>query len=288
MSKGIYIVSVWPSQGQSQYYQNADTISQATLIDATQNSVENINFSISQGLSIHGNTYDNNGLALSGINIFVSAKNSDHWGFAQTKSDGSYVISGLEARDDYIVEARRKYYPPVYYHSNGIVMDSALASLVSTAGNQVNMTYYAEASISGNVLNTQRQPLSGIRISTESKKYHLQHACYSQLDGSFSLEGLPLSDDYEVMAIPSGKSIYQEQSLSNISTGNNSLYFMLTAGYTLSGVISSENTGDPVSGVYITVSSITRDIFKRTKSNSLGEYEITGLASSNDYAIIAT
>ncbi|MBF0452933.1 MAG: carboxypeptidase regulatory-like domain-containing protein, partial [Candidatus Magnetomorum sp.] len=288
LDKNMYIVSVWPSQGMSQYYQNANTASNATLINATKTSVDNIDFSITSGASISGNIYDNNGQPVAGVDIFIDSKNSDHWGYAQTNSGGSYIVTGLEDKDDYIVEARRDHYPPIYFHSKGIVMDSSLAGLVSINTSQVNMTYYAAKSISGSVLSTQGQPLSGIRILAESDSHHVLHACYTLSDGSFLLEGLPAASDYLIKAIPSAQSLYQGQSLSNISTPNSSIYFMLSAGYTLSGVVSSENDGTSISKVYVTVSSIARDIFKRVKTNSQGKFEITGLPSSNDYAITAT
>ena len=288
LEKGMYIVSVWPSQGMPQYYQNSASIDEAKMIDATSHSVDHIDFSIQQGASISGYVYDNSGQPVADIDVFIFSKYSGNWGHGQTDNDGFYQVNGLEDWNDYIVEVRRGNYPPIYYSTTGIVMDESLASLVPINSDQINMTYYQAESISGAAFNTQRQPLSGILIFAESESRQVFHACYTNSDGTFQLEGLPGAFDYFVSAEPSGQSIYQGQQLSNIATGTNDLYLMLSAGYKLKGWVSSENEGSPIPDVYITISSISMDIFKRVKSNSQGEYEISGLSSGRDYAMTAT
>ncbi|KPA13637.1 PKD domain protein, partial [Candidatus Magnetomorum sp. HK-1] len=288
LDKDMYIVSVWPSQGKSQYYLNADSADTASLINATKSSVDNIVFTITSGVYISGNVYNNNGLPAANVDIFVSAKNADLWRYAVTNANGYYIVNGLKDRDDYIVEARRDNYPPIYYNKEGIVMTSSQAGLVSSNTAQVDLTYYLAENISGTVQNMQSQPLSGIRIVAESDSNQILHACYTLSDGSFTLKGLPVASDYVVQAIPSRQSLYQGQSLSNISIPDDTLYFVLSSGYTLNGVVTSENNGTPISKVSITVSSIAKNIFKRVNTNSSGEYEVTGLPQAFDYAITAT
>ncbi|ETR69985.1 MAG: hypothetical protein OMM_03567 [Candidatus Magnetoglobus multicellularis str. Araruama] len=285
LEKGMYFVSIWPTMGKHLYFDHAETISDATLINATQNSVNDIHFSIDLGYTISGRVLDYNGNPISGVEIDVTSDKSDNWGFATTNSEGYYFAQGMDDRDDYLVRASRDNFPALYYSSNGAVMNASLAEPVVLNSTDINFTYYAPETISGTVVNTDGQPLYDIRVDSSSETYQLEHYCFTDSDGSFTFSGLPSATDYILTAVPPNHSTYQGQSISNISTPNSGISFILSAGYTLSGVLSSENDGTPMSKIYITLSSLSTDIYNRVKTDSRGEFEFTGLSASDDYAI---
>jgi PKD repeat protein len=285
LGKDMYLVSIWPTMGKHMYFENGETLADATLIDATQNSVNNINFTIDMGYTVSGRVLDYNGKPLSGIEIDVISDKSDNWGFAMTNSDGYYFAQGLDNKDDYMVSAYRDSFPALYYRSDGAVMNASLAEPVALNSTNIDFTYYAPETLSGTVVNTDGQPLYDIRLDAASETWQLDHYCFTDSDGSFTLSGLPSATDYILTAVPPNHSTYQGQRISNISTPNSAISFILSAGYTLGGVLSSENDGTPISKVYITLSSLTKDVYKRVKTDSRGEFEFSGLSSSDDYAI---
>jgi PKD repeat protein len=285
LEKGMYFVSIWPTMGKHLYFENAETISDATQIDATQNPVSNINFTIDLGYTISGRVLDDNGKPIAGVDIDVTSDKSDNWGFATTNSEGYYFAQGMDDRDDYLVRALRDNFPALYYHSSGAVMNASLAEAVVLNSTDINFSYYAPETISGTVVNTDGQPLYDIRVDASSETYQLEHYCFTDSDGSFTFRGLPSATDYILTAVPPNHSTYQGQRISNIATPGSAISFILSAGYTLSGVLSAENDGTPISKVYITLSSLAQDIYKRVKTDSRGEFEFSGLSTSDDYAI---
>jgi PKD repeat protein len=288
LDKDMYIVSVWPSKCKPQYYQNAETIDDARLINATENSVNNINFTIIEGEQINGHIYLPDGQPAKDIDILVSNKNAHFWASTKTDTNGYYVVNGLDENNDYIVEARRDKFPPLYYHEDGAVLALAQAQPVSVNTSNVNITYYTHTSVSGTVKNIHGYPLSGIRIIAESTDLKLFHACYTLNDGSYVIEGLPTDSVYIIKAVPSNTSIYRPQLILDIVAPDNSVNFVLSEGYSINGVVTSASQGTPVNKAWVCLSSINNDIFKRVKTNSKGEYTLKGLPSGNDYAMVIT
>ncbi|KPA12990.1 hypothetical protein MHK_006796, partial [Candidatus Magnetomorum sp. HK-1] len=288
LEKGKYIVSVWPSKSKPQYYQNAETIDEATLINATENSVNNIDFTIIEGAFINGYIYLPDGQPAKNIYIFVSNKTAHFWATTKTDTNGYYVVNGLNEDNDYIVEARRDRFPPLYYHEDGSVLALAQAKAVSVNTSNVNLTYYTHASVSGTVQNSNGYPLSGIRIIAESTGLKLLHACYTLNDGSYVMDGLPVDSDYLIKAIPSNRSVYQPQTVLDIIAPDNSVHFVLYEGHSVNGIVTSANEGKAINKTWVNLSSINNDIFKRVKTNIKGEYIFKGLPEGNDYAMYIT
>ncbi|MCJ7575497.1 MAG: carboxypeptidase regulatory-like domain-containing protein [Dehalococcoidia bacterium] len=125
---GSYIVSGLPSGNYrvsaeatgfiEEYYDNVYDWSDATPVPVVKpNNTSNIDFSLELGGSISGVVKDDSGDPIAGAWVYASGYDSG-WGYASTRNDGSYIVSGLPS-GNYRVGAEatgfiEEYYDNVY------------------------------------------------------------------------------------------------------------------------------------------------------------------------------
>jgi len=129
----FYKVSVRSTRYLSQYYNKKNNEIEASIIDATQNSVNAIDFTLTTGNIIFGKVQDEKGKSLANISITLFEADLLYSEVVvYSKSDGSFTFEGLNPQDNYIIFAKQNDSLSFYYGENGITTRSVnQASVIS-------------------------------------------------------------------------------------------------------------------------------------------------------------
>jgi PKD repeat protein len=289
-----YLVHVWSDKYLTQYYLNADTKEEAQLINTTLTyETNNINFTLDPGKTIYGKIVDEYRNALSNIYVEASSDSSDSVRGAMSSFDGQFAVKGLRSANDYKLKAVKPGVDlPFFYNTSQTVRERSLASSLSTMDgdlNQIEIILSEGLSIAGTVRDSLRNPILNakiwVNISSETKKIDVGN--YIDMDGSYSISGLPSGKDYQVAARPSSDSPYLPSTITNVESGQSNVDFYLNTGSKIDGFVFT-NTGSPLRNVRINISSAQSSVSKWIKTKSSGYYSIDGLPDASDYAIVAT
>ena len=290
-----YIVSVWSDQYKNRYYDGteigASLENDAKSVDTDTPDAKNIIFRLEKGAALSG--------ALVGAGedmegMIVEATDSN--GLTRTaivSEDGSFVIEGLDS-DSVTLVARKPGVAPFFFSSEGIVRDSALATPVNIQDDMaqdIEISIPESESITGVIRDENGEPLSGVWVSVWSETTQTGNSVFTREDGTYEIEGLPESDDYEVSAsLTPNMPAETTDAVTSGSSGAN-ITLNPNAGFMISGTILDEY-GDHVANANIEIWSDTLN-FQGWNEESpesghgqvLGAYEIRGLPAGDDYTI---
>lgn len=186
-------------QGNSQYsgawYQNAASLSQATLVTVSApNTRSGIDAALAHGGSISGRVTDRSGNPLQYVRVsaFDSSKNDDEIQ-ANTDYSGNYSITGL-APGEYQVEfhGRSQDYVPQYY-SDAFYPDESSSVPVVASGNTggIDAELSRGGSISGKVSDSGGAPLSGAWLMVYDANGNEVYDTETDASGQYLAKGLP-------------------------------------------------------------------------------------------------
>jgi len=287
-----YLISINSDNYRKVFYDSTKygTVDQsmATLIDISDTvEISNINFTLSNGMSISGKIIDteNTGKADIIVNAWSESTNSSNSTISD--SNGFYKIEGLENADDFFISAI--FNNSIFWYNNmSTVRDRANASTVSSESENINIKIDYGQSITGFVLNKDGIGISNVWIDAWSESKMTGGGAFSASDGKFEISGLNFSKDYMIAAKPQNDSIYCEQKKSNITTGTNNLDFILKEkkGTVISGVI-TDSRGNEVSNVKIELINISSNKIYKSISSRDGIFEFSGIEKGCQYFIQA-
>jgi len=283
--KKTYYVFV-SSDNYKSYYYNGTLNGTIKLNEGLKVSAnQSVNFYMSKGLSISGSVVDTNGEAVSGLNIEAWSSALESFGKAITDKNGLFAIYGLEDTDDYILYAVQSGIAPYFYNSNGTVRNKDSAEQINpSVTNSIVITYDEGESIKGTICDANGIRLSGIWVKAQSKSKHIQSGVFSLNDGTFEISNLPSSNDYKITAQPIHT--YMPASKTNVSSATDNINFFLSSGYTVSGkVLDSSDNG--ISDVEISLWSKSLSYSSFDRSDSSGNYQISGIPEGNDFLLFA-
>lgn len=297
VSGNDYIVSIWPETSMPLYYDNSSDYETAVPVATNRNDV---NFTLSRGTTISGKIID--GASNAGVGgVFVSAwsESTFSWGETYSSNDGTYTIPGLYAANDFIVEADGGELGFFYYGAGGkTVRDYTVAAPVSTLDDPpegIDIAIQAGKRIIGKVLNASGKPISGVWVSAWSDKQLAGNESYTNINGEFTISGLPEGLDYEVSVWPDWGSDYLPGFKNNVktcSTDCNPMELILSKNsgtLTVSGKVTDAN--DPevaVAGAVVEVwSESIGDMggYAWAETSSDGAYSINRIIPASDYEL---
>jgi len=283
-----YIVSAWSNAAPMMYYQQTFLSDEARTLTITDIPTIDINFSLSDGLSISGILYDSDAKPIAGALVSATSKSSNMYQSAMTDSDGNYVIKGLIPSSDYIVCANVTDMPSVYFqnqHSSVVNADFASPIDVSTIHvEQIDIHIPQGESICGFVRDINGQAIQFAWISAQSTITGATNDTFSDSHGDFCVKGLPVSVDYQLTITP--PSPYVETLRTMITTGTTDLKCIVDIGYELIGSIKTQN-GKALSMVELSVWSSDNNFHAWTKSNSTGQFSFKAIPQSYDLYLTA-
>ena len=118
MPSNDYVVHAVPMDYKNQYYNNATTLADATLVDISTENKSGIDFVLTEGPVLCGTITP----PKEGIPVNIWSESTQTGGTVLTDSNGVYKITGLDPdADDYILSVIIKDYLPAFYHSERTV-----------------------------------------------------------------------------------------------------------------------------------------------------------------------
>lgn len=273
LSKDIYCVGAISSCYLKQYYQLAMSENDSLSVNTTDLLPDNeIDFILTRGESISGKIIDINDIGISGA--WVSIDDSEK--LIQSDSLGVYQISGLQMNHFYKVKASKFIDTPQhYYHeSENYIFNENKAANVLSGSTGIDIMLMDGLTISGSIIaDDSGLPLPHILVQACSEWYGIEHGTISDLKGDFTIKGLP-EGSYIVGVYPNNSEYIGMKT--EIRAGSKDVLFRLEKGFTLSGIITSEATGHPISTVEVSIHGYH---FDTTDLN--GIFEINGLTFDN-------
>ena len=285
-----YIVSIFSSHYPRQFYNQASKQINAQKIDTSDSTPDIIDFELSQGVSISGMISNSNGEKLTNVHVEAWSESTGSHGSALSYTDGTFVISGLQSCADMIVFAVYPNYGAFYYHSNETVKSKSLAEKISTESGDVSKIYVTIAEgyiLQGIVYSNDNIPISDVRVDAWSDTQQAGNSTITDDLGEFIIRGLPQAMDYKIRIIPGAQSGYQEQTLTDISSGTYNLFVYLSTMQTIdiqgSIIDYSEN---PVASASIELCQVKESgICYFTTSDVEGYYSIANIDVFEKYIL---
>ncbi|MCI0696176.1 carboxypeptidase regulatory-like domain-containing protein [candidate division KSB1 bacterium] len=180
LKAGNYFVQVWAEGYIGEFYDDARTPDQATLVAVNEpDETTSIDFVLSVGGSISGKVTDEAGNPIAGALIEAYFAKTDSlfrkgYGIAISEKDGSYKISGLEA-GEYLVLAHawNQWSYAIEWYKNTSAPDSATPVPVTEGQVTTGIDFTLDlpqiaGSISGSVTSSQGTPLADVLVQAVS------------------------------------------------------------------------------------------------------------------------
>jgi hypothetical protein len=263
-----------------------DYFDNSSFIDLTNTPAENVNIHLTMGGQIYGVVTDMNDNPMSGIRVEAWSDDIQNGQESLTDDSGQYRIMGLKGASDYKIRLFNEIRPILYYSSFGTVADRNLADNIDLQHGaiMIDITMKEGESIYGTVRNTNHLPLENIWISAWSEIMKTGNAVFTDSEGKFVLNGLPVGNDYKIIAETDSSQEYMPETFQNISTGG-AVDFVLKSklGYILSGEILNHNNA-PVANVKVEIESASdHTIYAWTTTDNLGKFVLPILPEKLDY-----
>jgi protocatechuate 3,4-dioxygenase beta subunit len=202
-----------------EFYDNQPEIFLADIITVEAESdttITGIDFSLDPRIpqekySISGNVIDTADIGLGGTFVAAVGFRNLQFGFAFTDSDGNYSISNLKEGTYYVLFFKFGYAPQFY--DGALLWEDAdpiiLQSDVSGINAMLNELSFGTqpGMISGNIIDEDNSPLSGVMVSILNQYDNVVGYAMSDAEGNYSLEGLG-TGNYKIYA---SKVNYQSQ-----------------------------------------------------------------------------
>ena len=282
-NSGDYIIRVIKQNTSPFYYKNVGgTISTvrkrefASTVSTINSDRTDINITIITGNSISGTIRNSKGLALKFIKVEAwSAINQT--GYATfTKYDGTYKIEGLPEGNDYKVSVNPGY---------SSVYKSQFRINISCPATNIDFTLSQGNKIYGTVKNTNQTPISGVYVEVQSLINDDYGFSVTGNSGQYTISGLDINN-YSNFIITANPPINANVTpfISKLSISADTKYdIILSAGYSISGKVTSDNIG--IGGVIVSAFSNSNHFQNFVETDSSGNYSIPNVPYANDYMI---
>lgn len=216
---GRYIAAAWAEGFLSEFFDNAASIEDATLIEVEEpHETTGIDFALNLGGSLSGVVTSDAGDGIAGAFVFATlqasqtnptdtnSSRSDGWGYAFTDDNGEYQITGLN-EGEYLVSAQvwNQWYHTAEWYDNATTPEEATPVPVvlgeETPGIDFQLsvpTTFGE--ITGQVRDAQGEPIVGAYVQAR--------APFDQQDGGVQVWAYAFTDKagkYRIENLPNGR-----------------------------------------------------------------------------------
>ena len=289
---GDYGLYVWPSeQGKNFLMEDyADPVPVAAL-----GTVSGINFQLDAGAGISGRVTDSSNTGIADMQVIASS--GDDYSFADTASDGTYSVVGLAGGNYtvYVYPSEDQNYVREYYN-NATSYSAATPVSVSAGGSATEINFKLEtgATISGNVKDSNGNPLADAQISAYSSSSMISSYDTSDENGDYTVMGLPAGSFY-VQAYPPENQNYIKEYYNNAYYYTGATTVNINAGgsaaginfqFEIGGIITGMVTDSSGSGIVdIELRALDTNVYPLdwAATSPDGTYTIMGLPPGNIY-----
>jgi len=300
-----------------EYYQESATREGATLLNLTGGLAENINFTLSKGLSVSGKVTrqtDNTPVASALVQVFD--ENWNHLQEVSTSVSGTYNLSSLIPGTYYfvangfvIVETedhlwQQRFFPEYYPETD--TRENAQPVALTTSLTDINFTLDPGLSISGQVKqqNTQ-QIIRGAKVEIRQPDGVCLRAGFTNRQGNYQLGGLTAG---QYLAVATGvvsspelgeqylypPEYYQESAtregatLINLNAPVSGINFTLAPGQRFTVNLREKETQNPVPEAQIIFYDENWNYLQEARTNETGTWETAGFHTGQKFYIEAT
>ncbi|MBF0451722.1 MAG: carboxypeptidase regulatory-like domain-containing protein, partial [Candidatus Magnetomorum sp.] len=271
------------------YYPQAVNILGAQFINTQTQDADHIDFMLSSGASIQG-TFS--GITDKTVRLLATSEILNVQTETIPMSDGTFIIKGLAATDDYILSAQVQDVGIFYYHPETTIRNPENSVLLSVMNGNVNNLVFTIGqlqTISGTVKSEKGNALAGVWVSCRSESLESGASTYSDDNGTYEITGLVTATDYVVTAIAdnTGTIFHASQQHTNISTGESRVDFVLQAltAYEISGKI-VDSMNQPIDQVMVEIQAINAaERYDRVRTDTSGMFTLKGLPQGTDYML---
>lgn len=272
------------------YYPGVDQWEDATVLDTTDGSLENIDFSVDRGLSIAGTLHGLQAEDTAFIDVFSrKARSRGHTSLTGTGQELAFQVHGLAQGADYRIRVHAK-----GYLSGAVQPDGSLGPAESAAGfaagaSDIAIEMRTGNTIAGTVYGLDEGEFARIEAWSESAK----SGAGTEVQGTgepvpYTLSGLYPAEDFQVRFHPQH---HAPDCKTGVDSSQNptAIDFTASEGASLSGAI---NGAGPHTRVWINVWSRSglgggfADVI--ADENGHADYAIAGLGKAGDYLVSAS
>lgn len=230
---------------------------------------------LQKGAYFKGTVRDNTGKPLSWVTIIVTGGPATL--YAVTNSAGFFSIYGLDAAGNYIIIAQKR----------GYEQQSKINQHPAAGGTTVNFTLVRPAAvykISGTVktdVATGNPAVNGAIVLLSSKKLNFFASTTAAPDGTYTLNDVAVSDDYQLIVIPGGNLPLQQPVNFAVTNADLIKDFVIPLGKEIAGTV----TGPPA-GTRIYVFLYKGTTYLSYTTIASGAFSFKGLVTGNDYNLL--
>ncbi|MEE4312794.1 MAG: carboxypeptidase regulatory-like domain-containing protein [candidate division KSB1 bacterium] len=290
-----------------EYWNEAATLEEATLLNLTIGEMENINFTLAGGASITGTvTRQDNGQPIANTEVAIFNEEWNHVSSATTRTDGAYGCGGLSP--GFYYAAANGIAPPEsggdpmkrfkteYYHE-AATRDQATLFEVTDKTTGIDFTLEEGLTLSGTITNTGGATLHGPEVKVYDSTWQEIAKSGTGWYGEYTIGGLDVGAYYiEVIGVVyvgiEAQHLYADQYYPGVLnrsdaelyqlTQNSVLNFSLSKGRSLSGMLYNQDTGEIIAGAELSLwgqdgNPIQGDNHE-IRTNAQGEFISEGLA----------
>ncbi|MBT3407792.1 carboxypeptidase regulatory-like domain-containing protein [Candidatus Woesearchaeota archaeon] len=287
---GEYLIEVWPSYGSDA------TPFEGTVTVDSENKTE-YNISLSAGNLIYGRVINDTGHGVEGmsVNTFVEMDwdkmnyedcqycGPGYWGWEMTNSTGHYRISGLKPAE-FVVEVM----PNTWFDESLKSYKTDRRKVELESGEvEANFTLETGIALSGFIFNSSNDPITcgwiNAWVQEDDGNEHSRPTdwAWSNInnDGSYSLNGVKTSTEYEIYIEPCYQLNLGGKNDRFTISENTEINYTLTQGGSIKGlVVNSDN--EPVSGATVQTWLPHGGGWGHSRTEQDGTFKIKGLSSS--------
>ena len=304
-----YRVDVWADGYANMFYNGVTMWDEATLVDISTSSRDDIDFSLSSGNSITGTITVPDDSSMNDIWVNAWSETAGGMGTSVFSSDfsdngdgtwsASYTIPGLMPATDFKVDVWSPNFQHVFYSQSAPegVSDWMQASTVTVVDGQdtenIDFELSAGLSISGTVL-ADGNPVSNVWVNAGSENAGSWSGGMTNSNGEYTIPGLASASDYRVDVwvegfvgqFYDGQTDWNQADLVDVTLGDvTGINFTLSAGVYIEGTITLPEGETNFNNMWVNAWSDSTGMGRGEPVNSDGTYEITGLGSASDYKV---
>ncbi len=283
---GRYWLGTHHPQMVTQFWNHTASRSQVTFVDVIPGQgVMGINFDLEPGTSVSGMVLDAQGHPMEGAWVHAWSNVNENGNGARVAVDGSYQIGGLLPAADTFVSVEALGYGPQTYPR---ILDTTGGPLVG-----IDFLLQPEAVISGQVMNSQGEPLQDVLVHALSVDDLVSEADLTDSQGRYAIHRLSAGMDYRVSAHHpawaslwfNGKPNPWEADLVDLTGGSvDGIDFSMMEGRSISGRV-TDGAGNPVAEAHLWAWSETLRAGASVNSGPDGDYVLRGLPPSADLQV---
>lgn len=268
MKSGEYRIQIRASGWITQEYST-------NVIVYAPNDTSQINFTLHPEGSISGTISDEQETPITNADVLAVPVNGNSISSVnRSNTSGNYLITGLES-GDYIVKVQAK----------GWIKQQRIEPVTVTASQKtenINFILKRGGSISGQVLDEQKQPVENAQVYVYDLDNSSYYYCYTDDNGNYIIQSLP-SGTYKVNVNANG---WIRQKYSNsvevvVPNDTSNINFVLLRGGSISGRV-VDNNGNPISNATVYATDIEGDsVGYLGNCDEIGYFKLDGLPGGN-------